>query len=138
MEAADKDGTLTVEFTDDPAVFIASNPRITVVGSRFVVTKGTLRLTLGCSNVGCSGKAAIDEQVLVPSKSESRTKVTKEEVLLGRGSYKFGKLKRLTFHLSLGALGQSLLARAKSHPVVAVLKITVNGGRSITRTVSIL
>ena len=134
--AAGKNGTLTLKFSDDPAVLIASNPRVSVAGP-LVVTRGTLPLTLDCSNVGCSGSAVVDGQVVVPSKSGSRIKAAKKEVLLARGSFKFGKLKRLTLHLSLGALGKSLLAGAKIRPVVAVLKISVRGGSGITRTVSI-
>ena len=134
---ANENGQLTVEFEDDPALLISSNPKIRVANSQFVLNKGTLPLTLDCSAVGCRGTATVEEQVVVPAKSGSRTKTTKEEVQLTHASFKFGKSKKLTLRLSLAALDRSLVAQAAIHPIPAILKVTVNGGLSITKTVSI-
>lgn len=128
-------GKLTLTFRYDPALLVTSNPQITVANSQLTVSDGTLPLSLACSASGCSGTVTLDQQVVAKSKTGSQT--TTSEVLLASGPYKFGKSKKLTLHLTLSALGKRLFAQVPSQAVSALLKVTVNGGPTLTRTVRV-
>jgi hypothetical protein len=128
-------GVSTPTSTATPAPAQAS-PVVTAPTSKIVISGSTAALLLSCSDATCRGSIELTSQVMT-SRHEGRKTVSYQETLvLAKGYFSLAKGKRMATVLHLTAAGRRRLAQAKRHLLAANLILSVDGGKTIVKSVT--
>jgi hypothetical protein len=124
---ATADGVATITFESDPT-FVVSAPlhaSVVVGTTRYVVTRNALPLELECS-AKCSGVAELTGRI-----------GKKTTVVLARRAYAMQQRATRTVMVPLTKAGQRAFRAARTHALRVTLDVTVLGGHSISKVVSV-
>jgi len=122
-----------------PAKQLKPVPRATILGSRIVVSRGVARIALSCAPAApCSGSVQIVQQVTVRLHRGHRTIKRRRTIVLGRRSYSLAAGHGALVRVRLTGAAKSRLARARGHRISATLVVTVRGGSTIKKAVTLV
>ncbi len=113
-----------------------SAPLVTVTVSKLVVAGDSAPVPVECRAATCGG--SIELTMRAPAKTgDGKTALSRRATLvLARGSFSLAEGTERTVVLRLTAVGKKMLAPAnKHHPVAAKLKLSVNGGLTMTKAI---
>jgi hypothetical protein len=114
-------------------------PSAKVLGSRIVVSRGVARIALSCAPAApCSGSVQIVQRVTVRLHRGHRTIKRRRTIVLGRRSYSLAAGHGALVRVPLTGAAKSRLARARGHRLSATLVVTVRGGSTIKKAVTLV
>lgn len=113
--------TLTGGTTIQKRVSLVSYPAVSAVTAKATVSGQTVPLELSCGGVGCHGQITLVDVTTV----------------LSSESYSLGWGKSGTFYVPLSNRAMLILAVTKGHTITAKETVTVSGGKTVTKRVSI-
>jgi len=103
-------------------------------GTRFVVRRSALEVSLTCALAHCSGSALLTESVTVKVHHGKKVSTVKRTETLGSGSFALAPGGKLTTLVRLNAAGRQALVAAKGHALHLQLKLR-DGHQVLTRSV---
>jgi Carboxypeptidase regulatory-like domain len=110
-------------------------PAVSVPSAKIAVAGDSARVPLACASATCAGRIELTGQIVVKSKGKKKTK--KKTVVLGKSSYSLAAGKSATVSVHLTAAGKSALAAAKGHKLSAKAGVTVTGGVTVKKSVTL-
>jgi PKD domain len=118
-----------------PDTSTVTTPLVTLMASEFVVSGGSAPVRVECQAAACRG--SIELTVQVPEDGKGKTAADrKSKLVLATGSFALAEGKRGTVVLHLTAAGRKRFAHAsKHHPIAAKLTLSVQRGKTATRSV---
>jgi hypothetical protein len=108
---------------------------VTAPKSKIVISGSSAALHLSCSDAICRGSIELTMQVVTRHHDGRRAVSHREPLVLADGSFSVAQGKSATAVLHLTAAGRQRLARAKRHPFAANLILSVEGGKTIVKSV---
>jgi hypothetical protein len=106
------------------------------VASSKVLVLGSFALVhLQCGKVACGGAAELTMQIAVAHGRGAKAEVSRETVVLAKGTYALAADKSETISLRLTAAGRKQFTHAKRHPVRAKLVLSAKGAKTSTASV---
>jgi hypothetical protein len=134
--AAAVSNTLTVTpLVAHPLPIITRTPFVALSSTRIVVSGGSARVPLLCTNASCAGTIELTQQVVVKQRKGKKTISKKKTVVLAKGSYALAAGKSATIAVRLTPAGRSALAKAKGHKLSVKAIVFVTGGTKVTKPV---
>jgi trimeric autotransporter adhesin len=109
-------------------------PEIGVLTTTYTVSKGVVPVRVSCAEARCSGVAELTQKVRVSIKGHKSATKT---VILARRAFDISDARAASVNLSLSASGTSAFRHASTHHVGVTLHITVAGGKTVSRAISI-
>ncbi len=110
-------------------------PVVTMVGSRIVVSGGSVSVHLTCDDATCRGSSELTERVLTKRRRGAKVVTRRETLVLAEGTFSLTRGKGATIVLRLTAAGRQRLARAKRRPVSVSLVLSVQGAKTTSSSV---
>jgi Carboxypeptidase regulatory-like domain len=133
---ASQPATVTMSAPTGLAPSVTTMPLITLMASEVVVSGGTAPVGVECQAAACRGSIELTAEV--PAKNGKGETAADHEatVVLATGSFSFAEGKHGTVVLHLTAAGKKRLAHAsKHHPIAVKLTLSVQSGKTVTRSV---
>jgi hypothetical protein len=103
----------------------ALQPIVVLKTSKFTVSKGAIKVKLGCRTAHCSGTVKLT------------TTAKRKTVVLAKASYALVRGRTATISVRLTKAGRKALKHSRARAVRAKLVISIKGGRSTSRTVAV-
>jgi hypothetical protein len=103
----------------------ALRPIVVLKTSKFTVSKGAIKVKLGCRTADCSGTVKLT------------TTAKRKTVVLAKASYALVRGRTATISVRLTKAGRKALKHSRARAVRAKLVISIKGGRSTSRTVAV-
>ncbi len=100
-----------------------------------LISGQTAQVTLTCSGARCAGIAQLSMQIAVREHHGTHWMTQRETITLARGSFALTEVKRAKVTLRLTLAGRHRLANTKHHPMIGDITLTLDGGRSVTRSI---
>lgn len=119
-----------------PAVIVPV-PVIVLSAADITVSGSSAAVPIACKEAGCSGSIELTEQVVVRGHEGKRTTSKKETVILAKGSYSLAAGRSATVAIRLTAAGKSALAKASHHRLSAETVVSVSGGKTVQRPITL-
>jgi hypothetical protein len=115
---------------------VESTPFVTVTVSRLAVAGDSAPVPVECLAATCGGSIELTMQAPSKSGDGKVARARMVTLVLARGSFTLAEGTSRTVVLRLTAIGKKMLAHAnKHHPIAAKLKLSVRGGRTITKAI---
>jgi hypothetical protein len=92
-------------------------------------------LLLSCSDATCRGTIELTSQVMTSRHEGGKAASHRETLVLARGYFSLAKGKSAAAVLHLTAAGRRRLAQVKHHLLAANLILSVQGGKTIVKSV---
>jgi hypothetical protein len=113
-------------------------PRIVLSAARITVSGHSASAPLKCTGAPCAGSIELTERVKVLERHKSKRTRSKEETLvLAKGSYSLASGAGAAIAVHLTAAGRSALAAVPSHRLTAEEVVSVRGGKTVQRSVTL-
>ncbi len=113
-------------------------PAISLSAARISVSGHSASMPLKCTGVPCAGTIELTERVKVIKRRRGKRPTGKQETLvLAKGSYSLAAGAGASIAVRLTAAGTSALAAVPNHRLAAEAVISVSGGRTVERSVSL-
>jgi hypothetical protein len=103
----------------------ALRPIVVLKTSKFTVSKGAIKVKLGCRTAHCSGTVKLT------------TTAKRKTVVLAKASYALVRGRTATISVRLPKAGRKALKHSRARAVRAKLVISLKGARTISKTVAI-
>jgi hypothetical protein len=110
-------------FSPTPTTAPTVSPQIAIGVAQFNGANGRMSLRLSCTKARCSGVAELIRKA--------------GAVVLAKTSYVMVQSSKKTFNLTLTAKGRSILSNASTAAVRAILRVTVKGGKTVTKAIAV-
>jgi Regulator of chromosome condensation (RCC1) repeat/Carboxypeptidase regulatory-like domain len=120
-------GTLEPDLT-------SSGPHVTITASMIVVSGTSARVHVQCGDEACRGSVELVVQEVVRHRKGKKTGSLTATLVLAKGSFSLTD-KGASVVLSLTIAGKKRLAHAKRHPIAAELILSVQGSKTIIKSV---
>ena len=113
-------------------------PAILLAAARIAVSGHSASVPLKCTGAPCTGSIELTERVKVIERhGGKRTKSRQETLVLAKGSYSLAMGAGASIAVRLTAVGRSALATVPDHRLVAEEVVSVGGGKTVQRSVSL-
>lgn len=122
------EGTSTPMPAQVSPVIDAPRPKIVISGS-------TASLLVSCSDATCRGSIELTSQIMINRHEGRKTASHRQTLVLARGYFSVARDKSAAAVLHLTAAGRQRLAHVKRHPLAANLILSVDGGKTFTKSV---
>jgi hypothetical protein len=103
----------------------ALRPIVVLKTSKFTVSKGAIKVKLGCRIAHCSGTVKLT------------TTAKRKTVVLAKASYALARGRTATISVRLTKAGRKALKHSRARAVRAKLVISLKGARTISKTVAV-
>jgi len=150
-------GSVTVTFTTDPTFVLAKSnsstttttttpvttttvpptPSVSIVSGKLHVKKNAVAMSLRCTNAPCSGVAELVKVSSVKVKNGKKVSTKKVTSILARAAYSAKASSTITVSLHLMSAGISAFAHASTRAVSVTASVSLRGGVSRTKGVSV-
>jgi hypothetical protein len=114
----------------------APKPLITITGSKVLVSGGSATVHIICSDAACAGSGELTVQIVVKHRKGKKTVSRKQTLVLAKGSYSLAAGQGGTLVLRLTAAGRQRLAHVKHDPLAVKLTLSVQGSKTIAKSVT--
>ena len=102
------------------------------------VTGAIAKIAVACSSAPCSGTVTLSiKKTVILHQRKKRTKRKTETLVLGRGTFSLSTGASGPVSVKLDAKGRALLAKSRAHRLVVTETLTVVGGKTVTKLVTI-
>jgi hypothetical protein len=119
-----------------PASLTDSTPLVILTTSKLVVSGGTAPVDVMCQAAACRGSIELTVQVPAKDGKGKTAAARKTTLVLATGSFSIAAGRRATIVLHSTAAGKKRLTRAsKHHPIAAKLTLSLQGGKTTTKSV---
>jgi hypothetical protein len=113
-------------------------PVVTALASKIVISGNRASLLLSCGDAACEGSIELTSQAETGRHGTKRTTASQRyAVVLASGRFSLAKGGKAVAVLHLTAAGRRALAQAKRHRLPASLVLSVQGGKTILRSVTV-
>ncbi len=109
-------------------VIVAPTPKV-------VISRSTAVLLLSCSDATCRGSIELTLQIMANRHEGGKAASHRETLVLARGYFSLAKGNSAAAVLHLTAAGRQRLAQVKRHPLAANLILSVQGGKTVIKSV---
>jgi hypothetical protein len=110
-------------------------PVVAAPTSKIVISGSTAALLLSCSDATCRGTIELTSQIITSRHEGGKTASHRETLVLARGYFSLAKGRSAAAVLHLTAAGRRRLAQVKRHLLAAHLILSVEGGKTIVKSV---
>jgi hypothetical protein len=110
-------------------------PKLTLSGSKVVVSRGIGHVPIACGGANCSGTIELTEQEVFRTHKGKKVVIKKKTIVLSKTSYSLEAGHSVTISIHLTAAGKAVLAKAKHHELPAKVLVSVVGGTTLSRSV---
>jgi len=114
----------------------APKPVVTITGSKVLVSGGSATVHIICSDAACAGSGELTVQIVVKHRKGKKTVSRKQTLVLAKGSYSLAAGQGGTLVLRLTAAGRQRLAHVKHDPLAVKLTLSVQGSKTIAKSVT--
>jgi hypothetical protein len=115
----------------------APTPKVTIAGSKIVVSGKSVTVRIACGDATCTGSAELTVQTTTKRRKGKRMVSRKEKIVLAKGAYSLTAGKGGALVLRLTAAGRQRLAHVKRHPLAVQLTVSVAHGQTVVKSVRI-
>ena len=113
-------------------------PVVTALASKIVISGNSASLLLNCGDATCRGSVELTSQAETGRHGTKRTTAPQRyAAVLASGRFSLAKGRKAVAVLHLTAAGRRALAQAKRHRLPASLVVSVQGGKTIVRSVTV-
>ena len=113
-------------------------PAIALSAAKISVSGHSASVPLKCTGAPCAGTIELTERVKVIERHKGkRTTFKRETLVLAKGSYSLATGAGASIAVRLTAAGRSALAAVPNHRVAAEEVVSVGGGKTVQRSVSL-
>jgi hypothetical protein len=113
-------------------------PAILLSATRISVSGHSASAPLKCTGAPCAGSIELTERVKVIERHRRKRTTSKQETLvLAKGTYSLASGAGASIAVRLTAAGRSALANVPDHRLVAEEVVSVGGGKTVQRSVSL-
>jgi hypothetical protein len=101
-----------------------------------LVSGGSATVHIICSDAACAGSGELTVQIVVKHRKGKKTVSRKQTLVLAKGSYSLAAGQGGTLVLRLTAAGKQRLAHVKHDPLAVKLTLSVQGSKTIAKSVT--
>lgn len=117
------------------ALLLKTTPLVTLMGSKLVILNNAASVHVVCSKAACQGSIELVTQTANKRHKGRAATASKEPLVLATGSFSLAEGRDGSVLLRLTPTGRKRLAHARRHPIAAKLVLSVQGGKTTTKTV---
>jgi hypothetical protein len=110
-------------------------PLVTLMGSKLVISGNTTSVHVVCSKAACQGSIKLVAQAAGQRHKGRVATIRKKALVLATGSFSLAEGNDGSVLLRLTSAGRQKLAHARRHAIAAKLILSVNSGKTTTRSV---